>query len=142
MDDTMLSISYESLGKILDQLQEAPEIKNSRELAEWVRNAISFHQQMAGNVQALRQEQRRLRQELSDLTREPGERVCDQVLQNQFGKYEEMRHLGATPQEIYLATKDDGFDHIESIAALRRVFQFSLQEAQDAISQVARQCAA
>lgn len=78
MHDTALSVSYSSLGKILNQLQDAPEIQNSSELAEQVRNAISFHQQMAVEVQAVKQERQSLRQELSDLTREPEERICNQ----------------------------------------------------------------
>ncbi|MGH9832080.1 MAG: hypothetical protein ACRD9Y_03620, partial [Blastocatellia bacterium] len=67
-------------------------------------------------------------------TREPGERVCNQSLQNQFGKYEEMRDLGVGPQEVYLAATDDGYDEIGAIKALRQVFHLSLPEAQAAIS--------
>jgi len=135
MHDTMLSISYDSLGKILDQLQDATEIKNSPELAGRVRNAISFHQQMAVEVQALSREQQVLRKELSDLTREPGERVCEQPSPNLFSKYEEMRERGVSPQDIYLATQQDGLDGVASISVMRRVFHLSLPQTQELISQ-------
>ncbi len=135
MSDTMLSVSYESLGKILEQLQESPEIRNSPELTARVRNAVLFHRQISAELQELLKEHQELRETVSDLTREPGERVCNQSAQNQFSKYEEMRDLGSDPQEVYLATKDDGLDDIKSIRALRQVFNLSLREAQKAISQ-------
>ncbi len=139
MHDTLLSVSYESLGKILAQLQDAPEIKASQTLAERVRNAISFHQQISVEVEAMRQQQRLVKQKLSEVTREPGERICNQAPPYNFGKYEEMRESGATPQQIYLATRADGLGRVESIAALRQLFQLSLPEAQDAISQAEAQ---
>jgi hypothetical protein len=135
MHDTMLTISYESLGKILHQLQDAPEIQNSPELAGQVRSALSFHQQMSVEVQALKQEQQSLRQEISDLSREPGERICNQPSTNQFGKYEEMRERGSSPQEVYLATQQDGLDEVASISVMRRVFHLSVSDAQVLISQ-------
>src|SRR5207244_4339601 len=132
--DTMLSVSYQSLGKILEQLRDAPEVKVSRSLAEHVNNAIAFHQQISAEVLALKQERKLLEEKLSELTREPGEKVCHQA-SHSFGKYEKMRDHGATPQEVYLSTQADGLDYIGALAALRQVFHFSLQEAQDAITQ-------
>lgn len=135
MHDIMLSVSYESLGKILVQLQESPEIKASPELAERVRNAILFHRQISAELQGVLEESQELKRTISDLTREPGERVCDQPPRNQFGKYEEMRRLGANSEEVYFAAIKDGHDEIGAIKVLRQVFQLSLQEAQDAILQ-------
>lgn len=135
MSDPMLSISYESLGKILEQLQESPEIKASPEFAERVRNALLFHQQISAELQGLLKERQELEKTISDLTRETGERVCNQPLPNRFGKYEEMRDLGADAQEVYLAATDDGYDEIGAIKALRQVFHLSLPEAQEVISQ-------
>ncbi len=131
----MLTVSYQSLGKILEELQNAPEIKESAELTSRVRNAILFHQQISTEWQGLLREYREIEQELSDLTREPGERVCNQPVSNEFGKYEQMRDHGAAPREVYLAAQDDGLDKIESIKALRQIFHLSLQEAQETIAQ-------
>ncbi|MCG3162234.1 MAG: hypothetical protein JMDDDDMK_03474 [Acidobacteria bacterium] len=135
MHDVILSVSYESLGKILEQLQESPEIKASPELAERIRNAILFHRQISTDWQGLLKEHRELKKTVSDLTREPGERVCGQGLQNQFSKYEEMRDQGANPQGIYLAATEDGYDGVGAIRILRWVFDLSLQEAQEIILQ-------
>jgi hypothetical protein len=135
MRDTTLSVSYESLGNILEQLQESPEVKASLELTERVRNAILFHRQVSTEWQELLREHRELLGKISDLTREPGERVCNQSPPGQFIKYEEMRNHGADTQEVYLATKSDGLDDIGSLKALRQVFNLSLPEAQEAISQ-------
>ncbi len=134
MHDTMLSVSYESLGRILEQLQDSSEIRASSELTARIRNAILFHRQISVDLQGLLEEYQNLKRTVSDLTREPGERVCNQLLRNQFGKYEEMRNLGVTPREVYFATRADGLDGIESIRALREVFNLSLQEAQEIIS--------
>jgi len=86
-------------------------------------------------LQGLLKEHRELKQTVSDLTREPDERACNQPSQNRFRKYEEMRDLGADAQEVYLAATDDGYDEVGAIKALRQVFHLSLQEAQAAISQ-------
>src|SRR2546428_6935592 len=118
MRDIILSVSYESLGKILEQLQEYPEIKASPELTERIRNAILFHRQISTEWQGLLEEHRELKKTVSDLTREPGERVCGQGLQNQFSKYEEMRDHGVRPSEVYLAAIEDGYDDVEAIRAL------------------------
>ena len=139
MHDMMLSVSYESLGKILAQLQDAPEIRGSQTLAERVRNAVSFHRQISVEMQASQQEHEMLKQKLSEMTRDPSERVCGQASLRDFGKYEEMRQQGAPPQQVYLATRNDGLDRVESIAALRQLFQFSLPEAQAVISQAEAQ---
>ncbi len=139
MHDIMLSVNYESLGKILEQLQESPEIKISPELAERIRNAILFHQQISAELQGLLKEHQELKKTVSDLTREPGERVCHQSPQSLFSKYEEMRDIGAGPQQVYLAARDDGHDEIAAIKALRQVFHLSLQEAQEAISQALKE---
>lgn len=136
MHETMFRISYESLGKILRQIQESAEVKGSPVLAERVGDAISFHQQMAAEMQALNQEQQLLKQKLSDVTREPGERICSESIPNQFVKYEEMRNAGAPPKEVYSAARKDGFSQIEAIVALRRVFNLPLQDAQDVLVQV------
>ncbi len=87
------------------------------------------------DLQGLLKEHLELKKTVSDLTREPGERVCGQGLQNQFGKYEEMRNHGVNPQGVYLTVTEDGYDDVEAIRILRRVFNLSLQEAQEAISQ-------
>jgi len=139
MHDTMISVSYESLGKILEQLRDAPEVQASRALAERIRNAIAFHQQISAEVLALKQERQLLEEKLSDLTREPGERVCHQTSPHSFGKYEKMYDQGATPQEIYHSTQIDGLDRVGALTVLRQLFQLSLQEAQDAISQTEAQ---
>src|SRR5574341_307954 len=135
----MLSVSYESLGKILEQLQASPEIKASPELAERVKNAALFHRQIAAELRGLLEERQELKKTISELTREPGERVCDQPSQNRFSRYDEMRDLGADPQEVYLAARDDGFDEIEVIKVLRQVFHLSVREAQEAISKAQKE---
>jgi len=139
MHDTMLSVSYESLGEILEQLRDAPEVKTSPALAERVRNAIAFHQQISAEVLALKQERQLLDEKLSALTREPGERVCPQTSPYSFGKYEKMRDQGATPQEVFLLTQTDGLDRVGALTVLRRLFQLSLEEAQGLISQTESQ---
>jgi len=135
MSVTMFSVSYESLGKILEQLQQSPEVRNSPELADHVHNAILFHQQILVELEGLLSERRELEEKVSELTREPGERVCNQPAQSRFVKYEELRARGASPQEVYRAARNDGLDTIESIKALRQIFQLSLPQAQEAVSQ-------
>jgi ribosomal protein L7/L12 len=46
-----------------------------------------------------------------------------------------MRDHGVNPREVYLAAIEDGYDDIEAIRALRRIFNLSLQEARETISQ-------
>lgn len=135
MFNVMFSVSYESLGGILEQLQQSPEIKNSPELADRVHNAILFHQQISVELQGLLSEFRELEEKVSELTRESGERVCNQPARNRLVKYEELHAHGASPQDVYQAARNDGFDDIESIRVLRRVFQLSLSQAQETASQ-------
>ncbi|MGH9799654.1 MAG: hypothetical protein ACRD82_04755 [Blastocatellia bacterium] len=139
MHETMLIVSYESLGKILQQIRESADAKNSRELAERVDQAISFHQQMDTEVAALQREHQHLKQKLSDMTRESGERICYEPATDQFAKYEAMKSRGATPQEVYSAVKNDGLTQIHAIAALRRVFNLHVNDAQDVLLQVEAQ---
>lgn len=139
MHETMLTVSYESLGKVLEQIQSSAEVKNSVELAGQVGQAVSFHQQMAAEIQALKEEQRLLRQKLSDATREPEERVCSESALNQFVKYEEMKSKGATAHEVYFAIRKDGLSQIESLLALRQVFNLRLQDAQNVLAQAETQ---
>jgi hypothetical protein len=94
MRDTALLVSYESLGKIFEQLQASPEIRASPELAERVKNAVLFHRQIAAELQGLLEERQELKKTISELTKEPGDRVCNQPPQNQFSRYDEMRDLG------------------------------------------------
>jgi hypothetical protein len=135
MSEIMLTVSYQSLGQILEELQNAPEIKRSAELSSQIRNAILFHQQISTELEGVLRRQLEVEQELSDLTREPGERVCHQPILDEFEKYERMRDRGAAPREVYLAAQDDGLDKIKSIKALRQIFHLSLQEAQETIAQ-------
>ena len=46
-------------------------------------------------------------------------------------KYFLMRDSGSSPQEIYLALKDDEAGRIDSIRILRELFQLSLPEAKE-----------
>ena len=139
MHETMLKISYESLGKILRQIQESAEVKGSPVLAERVSDAISFHQQMAAELQSLNQEQQLLKQKLSDVTREPGERICYEPSPERFLKYEKMGNAGATPQEVYSAAIADGLSRLEGILALRQIFELHLPDAKEVVGQVETQ---
>jgi len=139
MHETMLNISYESLGKILEQIRESAEVKGSPALAERVDNAISFHQQMAAEMQMLNQEQQLLRRKLSDVTREPGERVCYESSPNQFAKYEEMKNAGATPLDVYSAAMADGLSRLEGILVLRQIFNLRLPDAKEVVGEVETQ---
>lgn len=135
MHDLMLSVSYESLGKILEQLSAAPEVQAAPKLAEQIGQARAFHQQLAVELQGLLCEQQELREQLSALTREPGERLCGEAELGQCAIYERLRDLGAKPQEVYLTAKNDGHDDVGALRILRRVFGLSLDEAQTAATE-------
>ena len=131
--DIMLSVSYQNLGHILEQLRESSAVQASPELEEKVRNAILFHQQLASEYQEVLQEHQTLQRKLSALTRDPDEIVCGGVRPHLFRRYEEMRDAGMDEKEIYWAAKQDGLDEVELIKMLRQVFQLSLNEAQRTI---------
>ena len=139
MHDLMLSVSYESLGKILDQLSVAPEVQAAPKLAEQVGRARAFHQQLAVEFQGVLREEQELREQLSALTREPGERLCGDTGPEQLGRYERLRDSGATPQEIYLAAKEAEADEVSVLKILRQVFQYSLPEAQAVAKEAAHE---
>lgn len=139
MHDLMLSVSYESLGKILEQLSAAPEVQAAPRLAEQIGRARVFHQQLVTEFQGILREQQELREQLSALTREPGERLCGDATPGQFGKYERLRDSGAAPREVYLAAKDEGLDDLSALRILRQVFQFSLPEAQAVAAEAAQE---
>jgi hypothetical protein len=136
--DIMLSVSYQNLGQILGQLRESPTVQSIPELAEKVRQAILFHQQLAHEYQELLQEHQTLKQKLSQFTRDPGEIVCDDTRPARFGKYEQMRNAGMGARDVYWAAKQEGLDKIELIAMLRQVFQLSLRDAQSAMVEAER----
>ncbi len=136
MHDTMLTVSYESLGKLLKQIQESEAVNSSPELVGQVAQAMSFHQQMASEILALKQEYQLLNQKLSQATREPGERVCFEPNPDWFSKYEVMKGTGATPQEVYSAVRKDGFSRLEGIMALRQVFNIPLSDAKEVLAQI------
>lgn len=48
-------------------------------------------------------------------------------------KYLNMRDSGSTPEQVYLALKEDGTGEIDSIRILRELFQLSLMEAKEVI---------
>lgn len=139
MHETMLKVSYESLGKLLRQIQESAEIKTSPVLAHQVNEAISFHQQMGAELQELSREHKLLKQEVSDATREPGERICYEPSPERFLKYEKMGNAGATPQEVYSAAMADGLSRLEGILALRQIFDLHLHDAKDVVAKVETQ---
>jgi len=139
MHEILLSVSHQSLGKILEQLCESPEVKASPELTERLRQAIFFHQQVSVEFQELLQAYQDLREERSRLTRELDERVCNRISPSQFSQYEKMRDAGSRPPDVYLAAKNDGLDEIEAIKVLRQVFHFSLREAESAIAEAERE---
>jgi hypothetical protein len=132
--DVMLTVSYQSLGKLLAQLGENPAVNASPELAEKVRQAALFHRQMADSLDALLQEQEAFRAELSRVTREEGERVCGEPPRHT--KYEAMRAAGSGPDEVYFETKADGLDRIQRLRVLRHVFHLSLDEAEQVAERV------
>lgn len=127
--DMMLTVSYQSLGKLLAQLGENPAVNTSPELAEKVRQATLFHRQIADSLDALLQEQEAFRAELSRVTREEGERVCGEQ-PPRHAKYEAMRAAGSGPDEIYFEAGADGLDRIQRLRVLRHVFHLSLAEAE------------
>jgi hypothetical protein len=135
MSDVMLSVAYQSLGKILAQLSESPEIQASPELSARIRNAQLFHQQMADELQEMLRENHSLRETVSELTRETDERVCGRPSTSRFARYEAMRDAGSDPQEVYLAARNDKLDEIETIRTLRHVFHLSLSEAEEAMAE-------
>ncbi len=139
MHETMLRVSYESLGKILRQIQESAEIKASPALAQRVNEAVSFHQQMAAELQELSREELILKQKLSEVTREPGERVCYEPSPERFVKYEQMKNTGATPQEIYSTAMADGLSRLEGILVLRQIFNLRLPDAKEVVGEVETQ---
>jgi hypothetical protein len=48
-----------------------------------------------------------------------------------IAKYQGMHERGATPEEVYLAAKSDGFQLIDLLRILRQVFNLSLIEAKE-----------
>jgi hypothetical protein len=136
--DIMLSVSYQNLGHLLAQLRESVTVQATPELAEKVRNAILFHQQLAREYEDLWQEHQTLKQKLSQVTRDPGEIVCGDPHPARFSKYEQMRDAGMMMRDVYWAAKQEGLDKIELIAMLRQVFQLSLRDAQSAIVEAER----
>ncbi len=132
MHELTFTVYAESLGKILEQLYASPEAQASPQLAEQVRNARGFHQRLAAEFQGLLREQQMLREQISALTREPGEHVCAPAGQARFDKYQRLRETGVTAPEVYLTAKHDGLDELR---ALRQVFQLSLREAEEVATQ-------
>lgn len=139
MHNILLSVSYKSLGKILEDIHNYPAVVASPELVQLVRNAISFHQQLQKDFSGLLEENQELKEDLSRLTREPGEIVDSKKMFDQFEKYERMRDAGKSPQDIYEAAKSEGLDSISLIKALRAVFNLSMNEATEIIDRVEKE---
>ncbi len=135
MHELTFTAYSESLGKILEQLNASPEAQASPQLAEQVHNARGFHQHLAAEFQGLLREQQMLREQISALTREPGEHVCAPAGQPRFDKYQRLRETGISAPKVYLTAKHDGLDDLSALRALRQVFQLSLREAEEAAAQ-------
>jgi hypothetical protein len=129
--DILFSVSFKSLGKILDEISDAPAVKVSPELVGLIRNATDFHHQLYEDVRGLIEENQTLKREISELTREPNEILCNRSVTASYDKYTQMRDAGSTPQEVFSAGKADGLDYIALIKLLRVTFNLSLNEAKD-----------
>lgn len=129
MQEILVTVTYKSLGGLLAKLAEAPAIQGSPELAERVKHAQAFHQQLAVELEGLVAEQRSLREELSHLTREPGERVCGAPAK---------QWIPASPAELLAVLQGqplDGTGYVGALKAIRQMFGFSLEEAKQTLAQ-------
>ena len=136
MDEIVLSISYQSLGEILDSVIENPADQSSPALLEQIQSAIAFHKDIQSEVNAVVAVNKVLRKRLADLEETNDLAVAGELSDSVVDRYKIIRDSGGDPILVYHVAKAEGVSEIVSIRILRTLFDLSLDEANAIIRQI------
>jgi hypothetical protein len=127
MDTVLLDSAYGSLGLLLGQLSEMPEITSSSEAIHKLQNAMLFYKEIGLQYQRVLNE---LDKSMSsgEYLDNNNDHSCIDLLTTPTKKYVDMRLAGANAQKVCSEAKTDGLNTIQRIKLLRSVFGLSLEE--------------
>ncbi len=66
----MLDVAYESLGRLLNELLEYPEVKASKLLHERIKNAVAYHGDIGEHLRGILDDNHKMAKELFEIEQE------------------------------------------------------------------------